>query len=77
MDDCLDDDTILDLIEGRITLRAVHRVAAHVDQCEICRRVLVDAARSHSPATERSTFRNAVAHEDAEADVELTSDETE
>jgi serine/threonine protein kinase len=46
--ECLDEDTVLDLIEGRIDLAGDQRLADHLDRCEGCRGVVAGALRSES-----------------------------
>src|SRR5262249_50323139 len=44
---CLDDDTVLGLIEGRLAATALADVDAHLDVCASCRDVVSQLARTH------------------------------
>jgi tetratricopeptide (TPR) repeat protein len=55
MDDCLDEDTLLDLAEGRRELGADDAVTLHLDRCESCRRLVAEARRGVAPDEPRDT----------------------
>ena len=46
---CLDDDAVLDLVEGRLAPPALARVDDHLDACASCRDVVTQVARARSP----------------------------
>ncbi|HEY2747364.1 MAG TPA: serine/threonine-protein kinase, partial [Polyangia bacterium] len=48
MDDCLDEDTLLDLAEGRRELGADDAITLHLDRCAPCRRLVAETRRAHS-----------------------------
>ncbi|MGE0397722.1 MAG: serine/threonine-protein kinase, partial [Kofleriaceae bacterium] len=47
---CLDDDTVLGLVEGRLAPPVLATVDEHLDACASCRDVVTQVARSLSPA---------------------------
>ena len=48
MRECLGDDTLLELVEGRRDLVADPSLGAHLDECDACRRLVADLTRSRS-----------------------------
>lgn len=50
MSTCIDDETIAELIEGRLDATAVREVSAHLDTCDSCRGVVADVVRSLEPS---------------------------
>jgi len=48
MDDCLDEDTLLDLAEGRRELGADDQITLHLDGCDLCRRLVAEARRAQT-----------------------------
>lgn len=54
MDACLDDASILALLEGRLPAEALHQAEAHLDHCAGCRAVLTGVAQlATGPAEDR------------------------
>jgi anti-sigma factor RsiW len=41
---CLDENTILELIEGALDAGGAREVAAHIDECSACRALVAQAA---------------------------------
>ena len=53
MSDCLAENDVVDLLDGRLAQSEVERVTAHLDACDACRELVADAARempSSSPS---------------------------
>src|SRR5688572_15661501 len=48
---CLDDETVLGLVEGRLEAAALARVDDHLDACDSCRDLVSALSRSRTPAT--------------------------
>ena len=48
---CLDPETVLELVGGRLSRPRVDEVAAHLDDCDTCRRIVSGMAQSMSPPT--------------------------
>jgi len=46
---CLDDDTLLDMVQGRLDHAGSSRLEDHVSRCAECRRLLSALARSVAP----------------------------
>jgi serine/threonine-protein kinase len=46
MGECLNDETVADLMEGRLDASAVADVTRHIDRCTDCRRIVADVALS-------------------------------
>jgi tetratricopeptide (TPR) repeat protein len=49
MSDCLSEDTIVSLLEGRLDGMGVDRATAHLDTCAACRELIAEAARAPWP----------------------------
>src|SRR5580700_5282779 len=57
MSDCLDEDTVLDLLEGRLDDAARERVTAHLDGCPSCHELVADAAQQEGSEPVRASLR--------------------
>ena len=52
---CLDDETVLGLVEGRLEQGALAVIDHHLDTCASCRDVVTHVARSRTQVLERGT----------------------
>lgn len=46
MDDCISEDTVVDLLEGRLHADEIDAITTHLDECSQCRELVADAARA-------------------------------